>query len=611
VLAEATATLGRRLADLGRTSQAVVTTQEAIALQRQLVESDGEQWSADLANTLCSLSRGQLALGRDAEARAAAEQAISLLRPRAAGEPACAGELARALRCLGQVVARSPDQATAALSLAEEAVAIRRVLHQSNPGGSQFHLADDLIELGWRLSAAGRGAEALPLTEEGLSIGRALMASEPDPRRLRLHVRMLMEYIWVRWEHGHELPEALARSAEVEQLLRLGTHGHEVADLGFTDIGHVLEVRASILMQLGRPEEARAVLRTMLDRKSADKKFLDSLKPIRHPMLGVLRLSDMAELKQPRGAEALAVQMVTAEEGSAKYSLARRLMRMRLRRENRASQSRLTVVPAGALADANALSTASLMADIMAFEAVDPARSIWSRRISAEKLARRGDPRGIEILVAQALDTGLKNYHRKEAARALTSAGDPRGRYLLADLLTTDATGTTAGLPAARQAAWPLTIQTRASGVLNGVSPAAAVALRRLSDRPAKPERSPRRQRLARGLAAFLLPLPPALVLFVGVSAAAARGSHPGPGNWIALCVSAYLLYVLAHEFMGSAGRFAARAFDMNPEARRYFFACYVFLMPISAVLGYILAHSVFGFSQPAATFLWDVLIWR
>lgn len=637
-LAESTATLGRRLADLGHAAEAIAATQESIVLQRQLVESDGEQWIPDLANALCSLCHEQMALGRDAEARAAAEEAVSLLRPRAADEAAYAGELARALRCLGQVLARHPDRTAEALALVEEAVAIRRILHQSEPGRNQFALADHLIELCWRLSAAGRGAEALPLTEEALSIGRALMKSDPDPIRLRLLVRTLMEYIWIRWETRHELPEALARTTEVEHLLRLRLPGHEPGSLGFTDIGHVLEVRASILTQLGRPEEAREVLRAMLAQKSTDKRFLDSLKPIRHPMLDIFGLSDMADLEHPRGAEALAVQMVTAEEGSAERDLARRLLRWRLRRENRADRRRLPAVPVGALTEANAPSAASLLADITAFEAVQPTRSIWERRSSAEKLARLGDPRGIEVLVAQALDTGLKYFHREEAARALIRAGDPRGRYLLAgqaadpsvsrwrrrgsaDQLRTlgdpraeelaTAGTTSVGLTAAQEPGWPLTMQANAPGALNGVSPAAAAALRRLSDEQAKPERSPAYKRLARCLAALLLPLPPALALLIGESAAAASGSRPGPGNWIALCVSAYLLYMLTHELMSSAARFTAKAFAMNPEAKRYFFFFYVILMPMAAALGYLLAHSALVFFQPAGKFLWDILIWR
>jgi hypothetical protein len=86
-LAEATATVGRRLAELGQLAAAVAQLQAAIALQRELSESD-PSWIPDLAFTLCTLADQQRALGHDAESRTAAEEAISLLRTRAADHDA-------------------------------------------------------------------------------------------------------------------------------------------------------------------------------------------------------------------------------------------------------------------------------------------------------------------------------------------------------------------------------------------------------------------------------------------------------------------------------------------------------------------------------------------
>ena len=645
-LAMATGTLGRRLADLGRASEALAATHTAVALRRQLAETDGEPHIPELASELCTLCREQTLLGRDADARAAAEEAVSLLRrlTEVDADPRL-GDLAYALRQLGQLLGRAPDRIAEALLLTGEAVAIRRELHKSDSGRHQVALAAELYDLSQLLSIAGRGEEALPLTDEALAVARALPESATDPRRSRLLMLTSMGYIWVRTETGRELPEALARLDEVEYLLRLPPPGHELRGVDFTDIGHVLELRAHILTELGRPEEAMAARRAVLAQKSADKLFLGTLDPAGHLVRRLFGLIDMAEVGQSRGAEALAVRIVTAEQGSWERAWAKRLLRLRLKRENRVGRERLPRVRIGPPAVQTAPSAASLLADITAFEAIETTRSTRSCRSSAQELVILGDPRGIDILVAQTLDSRLKRFHRKEAARALIEAGDPRGRYLLADLLAEQAadtgvsrrmrrsaadaltalddprgeelpaaraTGGSAELTSRQEIGWPLTARADApDGVLNGVSADAVAALRQLPALRVNAKRARNSEQLARCLAAVALPWPAAFALLVGEAVAEAGGSRPGPGNWIALCVSAALLYLLTIEFTGQAARFTAKAFGVSPDAQHNLIGCYVLLMPVLAGLGYVLAHPLLGFLQATGKLLWNILIWR
>jgi tetratricopeptide (TPR) repeat protein len=518
---------------------------------------------------------------------------------------------------------------------------ILRRLNQADPGRHQPDLADALGDLALLLSDAGRSAEALSLTAEAVLHARGLAQASPDHRRLQRLALTLTEYGSIRRETGQQLPEALAALSEAEQLLRLPRSG-STSQLAPMDIGIVLGLRGDVLRQLGRREEALEAWRAI----QADKGFKAALESDAKGIFLFPRLSQMAELEQDHGAEAIAVRMATSRQGSTERYLAEWMLKRRRRRERRADRSRLPAVPTTGttIAPARPPDAASLLADITAHEAVDPQNDAWSRRDSAQKLLKLGDPRGTGILVAQTLDTGTKYFHREAAAEALIKAGDPRGRYLLADVLadriTDPRTGwfhrraatdqlralndpraeelsartanTSAVTPAVpREARWQLAIEANTHAGLTGVSSTSIVALGKLSARHLPTRRSRGRKLLTGWLAGLLLVAPPGLMVLAGVSLTNAPHSHAGPGNWAALCVSAFVFYLVAHESMNRAGFFAVRAWRVGAAAKRYFISGYVALMPLAAVAGLLLAYSVLDFLQPAGKFLWDILIWR
>jgi tetratricopeptide (TPR) repeat protein len=544
--------------------------------------------------------------------------------------------MARALNCLARVAERPPDGNSEALTARQEAVDVLHRLQEADPGRSQLLLMTTLCELSWSLSLGGRAAEALPVTAEAVSLALALAKADPDGRLLQELFHALMEYVYVRWETGQQLPEALDALDQAERLLRLPSRNHQAARAIDTSLSHVLALRAGILPKLGRNDEALEARRAVEAQKNFDKAVAPDAKGVRL----ISRLTDMTELDQPNGAEALAVWMLAAEEGSSERYLAQRLLSRRRRREKRANRGALVAVPSP-MAEPDA---ASLIADIAALEAVDPERHVSSRREKALELVRVGDPRGTEILIEQALDSAVPYRHREAAAEALIKAGDPRGKYLLSDVLAeriadprtgwfyrragTDqlralgdprtgelsartVAGSAAAPAASREPLWQLAVQPNPRAGLTGVSSASLTALGTLAAARARPPRSRRRDRLTRWLSLLVLPLPPALMLLAGASVTWAPRSHPGPGNWIALCVSAYIFYVVAHESMSSAGWLTARAWRMGASAKRYFFFGYVLLMPMAAVAGFLLALSAPGFLHPAARFFWDLLIWR
>jgi tetratricopeptide (TPR) repeat protein len=635
--AEVIATLGRRLAETGQHAAAIDELHKAMALQRDMMDESDLVWIFGLTGMLCTLADQHRALGQDAESRAAAEEAIALLRTRTA-DPG-AGELdtmARALNCLARVAERTSDGNAEALAARQEAVDILHRLQEADPEHSQLVLMTTLCELSWSLSLGGRATEALPVTAEAVSLALALAKADPDGRRLQGLFRALMEYVYVRWETGQQLPEALDALDQAERLLRLPSQNQQPGHAFDTSLGHVLELRADILPKLGRRDEALEARRAIEAQKSFDKALAPDAKGVRL----LFRLAEMTELDQPNGVEALAVRMLAAEEGSTDRYLAQRMLNRRLRREKRASRGAL--VPAAAPTPGP--DAASLLADITAIEAVDPERHVFSRREKALELVKLGDPRGTEILVAQALDIAASYRHREAAAGALIKAGDPRGKYLLSDVLTeriadprtgwfhrraaTDqlrglgdpdaeelsartATGSAVAPTASREPLWQLAVQPNPRTGLTGVSSASLTALETLAATRARPPRSWRRERLTRWLSALVLPLPPALMLLTGASVTWALHSHPGPGNWVALCVSAFIFYVVAHESTSSVCWFAVRGWHMGVSTKWYFLFCYVLLMPIAAIAGFLLALSTPGFLHPAAKFFWSLLIWR
>lgn len=66
-----------------------------------------------------------------------------------------------------------------------------RELAQANPGRHRQDLAASLANLGVRYSALGRLADALPVTEEAVTIDRELARANPDRYRPRLGASLI------------------------------------------------------------------------------------------------------------------------------------------------------------------------------------------------------------------------------------------------------------------------------------------------------------------------------------------------------------------------------------------------------------------------------------
>ncbi|TQM78203.1 tetratricopeptide repeat protein [Saccharothrix saharensis] len=165
------------LAKLGQREEALQTAEEAVALNRRLIDGDhttshDEQTLGDaLGNLATRLSE----VGRGAEALAAAEEAAAIRdRLGAAGVHFYVSENARDQLNLG---ARLADQGRTeeALAAIEKAVIGFRKVVEVNPAAHTFELATALNNYGSHLLEVDRLADALAAAEESVTLWRQLV----------------------------------------------------------------------------------------------------------------------------------------------------------------------------------------------------------------------------------------------------------------------------------------------------------------------------------------------------------------------------------------------------------------------------------------------------
>ncbi|WP_457029825.1 tetratricopeptide repeat protein [Kitasatospora sp. P5_F3] len=156
---------------------------EAVAVFRRLADRDQAGYRPALASALDMLALFVGLLGRRAEARVLATEAVALLREAARLEPELEPELAGALARLGNQLAETGAHQEA-LARIEEAVLLRRRLVASSRTSfaafpstashgmddARAELASALGDLGIKLAEMGRGEQAVPVLEESVGI---------------------------------------------------------------------------------------------------------------------------------------------------------------------------------------------------------------------------------------------------------------------------------------------------------------------------------------------------------------------------------------------------------------------------------------------------------
>ncbi len=172
--------LGDRVADTGDPAAAVAFAQQAVRLQRELVEEEQPGASVPaLAAYLLTYATRLADAGEAVDAVPSAEEAVGLLRGLAEEEPdTFLPRLASALHALGHHRAAVSD-VSGAVDAAQEARSRFRVLAGQRPGAFRPELASALDGLAAHLTRAG-GPTGRRIAEDAVALYRELAAERPD-----------------------------------------------------------------------------------------------------------------------------------------------------------------------------------------------------------------------------------------------------------------------------------------------------------------------------------------------------------------------------------------------------------------------------------------------
>ena len=170
---------GMAFGELGKFSDALVATQEAVTIYRRLAQASPGAYETYLATSINNLASVLSATGDRAGALDAAREAVAIRRrlaqaSPAAYEPDLAGSINNLANTLG-----ATGNTTGALDAAREAVVIFRRLAQANPAAFEPDLAMSISNLANSLSETGDRTGALEAAREAVTLCRRLARANP------------------------------------------------------------------------------------------------------------------------------------------------------------------------------------------------------------------------------------------------------------------------------------------------------------------------------------------------------------------------------------------------------------------------------------------------
>ncbi|MFE9690628.1 tetratricopeptide repeat protein [Micromonospora sp. NPDC005806] len=165
---------GQRLGNAGRYAEGA----DALAAAADLYRHMGDEYASELAGALSSLSYLYSKLGRQSEAIAATTEAVGTLRRLVRTDVSHLPDLANALQSLGVDLSHQGRLAES-LDATVEGVRYLRLIAEADPERSKVDLARALANLGIRLSHAGERKEALVVGREAVGLFREAVARDP------------------------------------------------------------------------------------------------------------------------------------------------------------------------------------------------------------------------------------------------------------------------------------------------------------------------------------------------------------------------------------------------------------------------------------------------
>jgi tetratricopeptide (TPR) repeat protein len=168
----------RDLSKLGLAEEALVISEEALLVARSLAADGDDDHREDVSQALNNLARDLHAVGRAQEALSAIEEAVRIRRERSARRPEYTFELATSLNSLSGAL-MALGQIERGVAAARESVEIRRGLADAFPDRFRADFAGSLNNLSGALTRAERRQEAIEAISEAVSIRRVLAQERP------------------------------------------------------------------------------------------------------------------------------------------------------------------------------------------------------------------------------------------------------------------------------------------------------------------------------------------------------------------------------------------------------------------------------------------------
>ncbi|ORT55591.1 tetratricopeptide repeat protein [Streptomyces sp. CB03238] len=252
---------GIRLYHAGRREEALAVSEAALAELRGIVPQRpadpavAPEVEANLAIALKTHGTRLASLGRRAEALAATEEAIVVLRRLAGRDERFLPNLASALLTLGRDLSRA-DRWEEAGAAAEECVALHRRLAAADPERHEPNLSAALVALGLCHGHTGRPEDAVTTAREGVTLLRRLARAQPSAYTPAL-ANALSNLAAALGRTGHHDSVPAAHEA-AELYRRLSAVNPAVYERPLADVLSGLALR---LLQAGRPAEGLPVAR--------------------------------------------------------------------------------------------------------------------------------------------------------------------------------------------------------------------------------------------------------------------------------------------------------------------------------------------------------------
>ncbi|MFJ5050116.1 hypothetical protein [Streptomyces sp. NPDC088719] len=250
-LAIALTAYGMRLSAVGRRADALAATEESIRILRELTGRD-DQHRSSLASALLNRGRDLVQADRWVDATVTTQECVALFRELAADDPVThEPDLSASLVALGLCLGlTTPEGSVAAL---QEGIAILRRLSQTNAATHTEALAGALSNLAkalWRIGESG-----VPAAQEAAALHRRLAAVHPVSYESRL--ANVLAGSAVHLIYARQGAEALAAAHESVSILR--RLARRQPQVHASELAEALASLSIVLLAIGRRNDAIAV----------------------------------------------------------------------------------------------------------------------------------------------------------------------------------------------------------------------------------------------------------------------------------------------------------------------------------------------------------------